>query len=227
MFSDRVFRITFFISLLTHGMLLGRNPGLNILPQLTKKEQQVELIYVKPKEELRSTQKIQNRRREALLKLPQRITADKRIPPPFIDRESIFKANKAITAHDPVFAKPVLIRPDIIAIKKKITLPALDMNNINDSSYISYYQIVREKIKRAAYQNYTRTETGEIYLSFLISSDGYLRDVRFVAEKSSPSPYLKDIATRSIKNASPFPNFPKELDYQTLSFNVVISFEIE
>ena len=42
----------------------------------------------------------------------------------------------------------------------------------------------------------------------------------------SGNPYLRDIALRSIK-ASSFPNFPKELDYLQLTFNVVISFEIE
>jgi TonB family protein len=66
-----------------------------------------------------------------------------------------------------------------------------------------------------------------VYLSFIISTEGYLREVRLVEEKSSFSPYLREIALRSIKEASPFPDFPKELDYPQLTFNVVISFEIE
>jgi TonB family protein len=148
-------------------------------------------------------------------------------PPPFIDRESIFNQKQQPVLPKPSFAKPVLIKPDIIAIKKKITLPPIDLDKINNPSYISYYQIVREKIKRAAYQNYTRTEVGEVYLSFIISSDGYLNELQLKEEKSTASPYLKEIALHSIKDASPFPNFPQELDYPQLSFNVVISFEIE
>jgi len=87
--------------------------------------------------------------------------------------------------------------------------------------------MVREKIRRAAYQNYSRIDTGEVFLSFIISNDGYVRDTNLVEEKSSTNFYLREIALRSIKEASPFPNFPKELDYPQLSFNVVISFEVE
>ena len=101
------------------------------------------------------------------------------------------------------------------------------MDKINSPSYVQYYQIVREKIRRSAYYNYSRTEIGEVYISFIISSDGVLKETRLVEEKSCSSQYLRDIALRSIKDASPFPNFPKELDYPNLSFNVVISFEIE
>ncbi|MEI6831501.1 MAG: energy transducer TonB, partial [Candidatus Omnitrophota bacterium] len=113
------------------------------------------------------------------------------------------------------------------AIKKKITLPAIEMAKINNPSYISYYQIVREKIRRSAYQNYTHSETGEVYISFIISNDGLIKGVRLVDERSSTNDYLRNIALRSVNDAAPFPNFPKELDYPQLSFNIIISFEIE
>jgi TonB family protein len=92
---------------------------------------------------------------------------------------------------------------------------------------MSYYQLVREKIKRAAYQNYTGTEIGEVTISFVVSKDGSLKDLRLIADKSSPSEYLTEIALRSIREASPFPGFPQELDYPQLSFNLAITFEIE
>ena len=92
---------------------------------------------------------------------------------------------------------------------------------------MNYYQLVREKIRRCAYQNYSRTDTGEVYLTFIINSDGSLKDIRLVEEKSSAAGYLKDIALQSVKDASPFPPFSKELDYPKLTFNVVISFAIE
>ena len=88
-------------------------------------------------------------------------------------------------------------------------------------------QIVREKIRRSAYQNYTHNETGEVYISFIISNDGYVKDVHLIEARTSASDYLKGIASRSVRDASPFPNFPKELDYPQLSFNIIISFEIE
>ena len=127
------------------------------------------------------------------------------------------------------FNKPALVKPDFIAIKKKISLPAIDMDKtkVNNPSYISYYQLVREKIRRSAYQNYIRTETGETYVSFIISREGSLEDVHVVEGRSTPSDYLQNTALKSIKESSPFPAFPKDLDYPRLSFNVVISFEVE
>ncbi|MCX5713606.1 MAG: energy transducer TonB [Candidatus Omnitrophica bacterium] len=131
-----------------------------------------------------------------------------------------------ISMREPVMLKPTVSKPDIIAVKKKITLPPIDLDKINNPSYVSYYQIVREKIRRTAYQNYTRTEQGEVFLSFVISSDGYIKEIRVVEDKSSSNPYLLETSVKSIKGAAPFPNFPKELDYQQLSFNVVISYEV-
>lgn len=226
MFSNRVFQICLLVSLIAHGTILIVNTGLNPFPAL-KKEQKVELSYVKIPQKPKTETKAEHPGKDPFLKIPPKITLEKKIPPPFIDADNMLKANKSIAMQAPIFSKPVLAKPDIIAIKKKITLPALKMAQSNNPTYMGYYQLVREKIKRAAYQNYSRTETGEVYLSFIISNDGYLKEVHLVEDKSSSNPYLKEIALRSIKDASPFPNFPKELDYPYLSFNVVVSFEIE
>ena len=226
MFSDRIFQITFFISLIAHGIILFQNPNINLFP-MNKKDQKLEVSYLKIPQEKKDYQKTTATKNEPFLKLPSKITFNKTAPPPFIDRESIFKQKQQPALPKPSFTKPVLIKPDIIAIKKKITLPPIGIDKIKNPSYINYYQIVREKIRRAAYQNYIREEIGEVYLSFIISSDGSLKEVRLIEDKSSNSTYLRDISLRSIRNASPFPNFPKELDYPQLSFNVVISFEIE
>ncbi len=226
MFSEKVFQITLLISVITHGIIFFQNSNFALFSNI-KNEQKLEVSYIKTPQENKIDLKNQAAKKEPFLKLSSKITAQERIPPPFIDKESIFKGRNAISQRDASFSKPTFIKPDIIAIKKKITLPPIDVDKINNPSYITYYQIVREKIRRAAYQNYTHNEIGQVYLSFIISSYGYLKEVRLAEEKSSPSPYLKEIALRSIKDASPFPNFPKELDYPNLSFNVVISFEIE
>jgi TonB family protein len=226
MFSDKIiFRIALLISLVTHGAILIQNPNLTPFP-VTTKEQKLEVSYLKEAWEVKKYPKTVISKNDPFLKSTAKISADRKIPPPFVDKENIFK-NIEASRRQASIIKPAFTRPDIIAIKKKITLPAVDIDKINNSSYISYYQIVREKIKRAAYQNYTHTDTGEAYLSFVISNDGYLKEIKLVEEKSAPSPYLREIALRSIKDASPFPNFPKELDYPQLSFNVIISFEIE
>jgi outer membrane biosynthesis protein TonB len=214
------------VSVIAHGVILFRVPGLDIF--WTKNQEDAsEVVYVKevprPKDNLR----IITRKKEPFLKLSEKITADRRVPPPYIDKESLFKGNKTVSSQNANIAKPSFVNPDVIAIKKSITLPPLDLDKMNNSSYISYYQIVREKIKRAAYQNYIRQDTGEAYITFIISSDGSLKETRLVEEKSTSQQYLRDIALKSVKDSAPFPSFPQELNYPSLTFNVIISFELE
>ena len=226
MFSDKTFQIAFLISAIAHGFILLQNSNVAIFPP-KKNEQKFEVSYIKPAQETKIYPKSEKPKQEQFLKIPAKITADKRTPPPFMDKEGIFKKGKETISLSQVLTKPDFIKSNVVAAQKKISLPPIDIDKINNPSYLSYYQIVREKIRRAAYRNYNRNEVGEVYLSFIISNDGYLKEVRLSEEKSSFTPYLKEVATRSIKEASPFPNFPKELDYLQLSFNVVISFEIE
>lgn len=229
MYSDKAFAIALVVSMAIHGAIFLQNPSLNLnIFSKEKKEFTPEVSYLKPTQEKKEPSRETVARKEAFLKLPAKIAANKMAPPPFIDKENILNRNKGAISQKLVFTKPVFSKADIIAVKKKITLPPVDLDKISNPSYISYYQIVREKIRRSAYQqNYTSAEVGEVFLSFLIFSDGSIKTVRLIEEKSSSSPYLRETALRSIKGASPFPIFPKELDYPQLSFNVVISFEIE
>lgn len=232
MFSGKLFQITFTVSLAVHAVIFFQNPNLDLLGKISNKPEKIEISYVKIKEaqqpKLKPLPKLASPRKEGFVKLPAKVTFSQKTPPPFGSIENVFIKGENAPLQETVINKPVFIRQDAVAVKRKITLPPLDSaNKINNQVYIGYYQMVREKIRRAAYQNYARTETGEVYLSFVISQDGSLKETRLAEEKSSPVPYLRETALRSIKDASPFPTFPKELDYPQLSFNIVISFEIE
>lgn len=231
MFSDRIFLTALIISVLVHGVIMFHVPGLNPFRfNLNKKtEENTQIRYLKKDPELKEVPQKTSRKAEPPRKIPARISASKVAPPPFIDidKEALVRKNRQLLSRQPEFNKPVLTKPDVIAVKKKITMPEVDIDKINNPSYLSYYQIVREKVRRAAYQNYTHTDTGEVYLSFVVSRNGFLSDMRLVEEKSSVSKYLRDIALRSIREASPFPVFPQDLDYPRLSFKVIISFEVE
>ena len=222
---EKMFPAAILASLVIHGVALFQTTILN-LPALDRKQQKVEVRYLKQKEQPRLQARMPLPRKERFLKLSSPVTM-KNVPPPFVDKEDALSGGKENSGRDFAFVKPSFARPDSSAIRKKISLPPVDLEKINNPSYISYYQLIREKIKRAAYQNYTSSEVGEVYLSFIVSSDGYIRQARLVEEKSSPSAYLREIAMNSISSASPFPDFPKELDYPQLSFNVIISFEVE
>jgi TonB family protein len=225
--SDRNFQLALVFSLIAHTAMVLNYPGLKMLP-FAKKPLMVKISYLKNPPQLTEEQKRMVPKRAPQVKLPSQVSAfDKNSLIPPSSKESLSKLNRPVLPHQQALIKPAIIKPDIIAVKKKITLPPVDMEKMNNPSYVSYYQFVREKIRRAAYQNYSRSETGEVYMAFVISSTGILREVRLIEEKSSSNYYLRETALRSIRDASPFPLFPKELDYPQLSFNVIISFEIE
>ena len=230
MFSDRVFQIALTISVVIHAGIFAQNASFSVFSK-NLKQQKVEVRYVKgpPSESKQQPQRQMPAKREPLLPLPEKLSVQRSSPPAWNQSSPARDISKITLPSNSSLTKPVLVKPDLISIKKRITFPAVDMdkNKINNPSYISYYQMVREKIRRAAYQNYNRTENGEVYMSFLIARNGTLNDARLVDERSSLDTYLRDIALRSIKDAAPFPAFPADLDYPRLSFNVVISFEVE
>ncbi|MCM8800793.1 MAG: hypothetical protein NC912_02095 [Candidatus Omnitrophica bacterium] len=220
MFSERTFQIAFFISLILHSTIFIQNIKFSILPKNKIQESQINYVIMDRKNQILETKKAE----DGFLKLSPKILT-KISPSPF--KDNIIQKNKELIDFNKTLNKPEVIKSELVALQKKVTLPPLDIDKLDQPYYISYYQTVREKIRRAAYQNYLRNDTGEVYLSFILSHNGELKEVRLVEGKTKASDYLKEVALRSIKEAAPFPSFPKELDYPQLSFNVIISFQIE
>lgn len=226
MFAEKLLQISIFLSLITHGAILSQSPDFknNAFP---KREKALEVTYLKNAQAPKSAGLGAAPKREPLFKLSPNLSADKRLPPAYIDKEKVFLDKRGLNKQLPDFAKPAFIKSDLPDIKKKITLPPVTLEKINNPSYTSYYQFLREKIKRAAYQNYNSSEVGEVTLAFIVSRAGSLRELRLSEDSFSISPALKEIAARSVKEASPFPTFPKELDYLELPFKLTIIFEVE
>lgn len=186
---------------------------------------EIKISYLKL---LKEAQKEISVRGQPLPKQATKTKLQQTAPPPYVDKADLLKAYKDTPLLPrPSFSKPTFIKPDIIEIKKKIVVPPIDIHKINNPIYIGYYQLVREKIRHAAYNNFAQAEEGEVYLTFTLSADGYIQAIHLVEEKSSASSYLRKVSLTSMRAASPFPAFPKELDYPQLTFNVIISFEIE
>lgn len=111
--------------------------------------------------------------------------------------------------------------------KRKVSVPAVEVQQINNPVYINYYQIVRSRIRDRAYANYERFESGEVYLTFMLDSQGSLKRIKIIEERTRANQYLRQISMRSIEESNPFPPFPSDLQYPELSFNVIISYEVE
>jgi hypothetical protein len=98
----------------------------------------------------------------------------------------------------------------------------------NSSEYVTYYQVIREKLMRklkGLYRYHYRK--GDVYLLFNLKSDGKLTRFDIDNTKSTKDKTLINIVASSLKQSSPFPQFPKELGLPDLSFNIVISFKEE
>ncbi len=112
--------------------------------------------------------------------------------------------------------------------QKTVSLPSIPGETFKMPEYKSYYQIIRERIRKTAYFYYTKLEQGEVFLTFVLNSDGTIKDVAVNPDKSTQSPYLTDLALRSVKEAGPYPEFPEKLKKNSeLSFNVIIAFEFK
>ena len=109
----------------------------------------------------------------------------------------------------------------------KIEIPP-ELPREKETLYLNYYQSIRQKIRTFVVKNYPRfIACGEVCLYFVLSSSGRLKEINVIEERSSPNELLREIAEKSLRDASPFSAFPKDLDQPQLSFNVIISFELE
>jgi hypothetical protein len=112
-------------------------------------------------------------------------------------------------------------------MKRKISVPVLNSEKMANQKYLSYRQRLRQRIQERAYLyvDHPDFDVGEVYLTFVLLSDGTLRDIKISEDRTAANQYLRGVGLRSIKESSPFPPFPADLNYPELTFNVVISFE--
>lgn len=111
--------------------------------------------------------------------------------------------------------------------KRKVSVPAVEAQQIDNPVYVNYYQIVRGRIRDRAYANYGKFESGEVYLTFILDAGGALRRIKIIEDRTRANQYLRQISIRSVEESNPFPPFPSNLNYPELSFNVIISYEVE
>ena len=220
MFKEKTFQIALVISILAHTAILYNLPAFNT-NSLKKSLQKIEIAYqelqILPSNSLQSfkAQKIPPMDNLNLDKMY--IKKKDKISPPGFPKDFLSKQRKIL------HKKPNFV--DKLKSSKKVSVPATEAK-IKNPTYLTYYQTVREKIRRSAFRNFTKMRSGEVYLTFVILSTGALEKIRLIEDKSVADDYLKQIALKSLKESSPFPAFPKELKYPELSFNVIISFEI-
>lgn len=137
-----------------------------------------------------------------------------------------FKMDKGYKPKDESVKKTVGVPEPKSSQGSQIEIPP-ELPKGKEELYINYYQSIREKIRRFVVKNYPRfIDCGEVCLYFVLSSNGRLKEIDIVEERSTQNHLLKEIAKKSLRQASPFLSFPKGLSSSQLSFNVIISFEL-
>ncbi|MDP3143605.1 MAG: hypothetical protein Q8N14_06725 [Candidatus Omnitrophota bacterium] len=223
MLSDNSFRLSIGFSLLVHSVILLFLPKLTT-SQMNRTLEKIEVTYYKLQALSEALQPKSGETKPPEMKKNFKdnisLLSKDRLPaiPLAKDASHFFKK---IDAQE---RKPLTIKQ--FMAQKKISLPPIKSEKMKNPVYNNYYQIIREKIRHRAYTNYSRYETGEVYLTFVVTSDGNLKAVKLMEEKTRAAGYLQEVALKSINDAAPFPSFPANLQFPELSFNVVISFEV-
>ena len=224
-------QVPLLISLFVHGIILVCLPIFRYLPQ-KKPFVNLEVTY-------RSATGIKAKQNrggvsEELLKVAQKNLPDAPQAETLRHKESplAIDLSKLIQTRE-TFAVP---KPKIVPIpqrKQKINLKNLTPEMSKDPAYLNYQNIIRKKIQDAIYLfserffYFDKPLQGKIFVSFIVSSNGSLREILIQDDKSSNEALLRKITLAAIQEAAPFNKFPKELNYDERIFNLEISFELE
>ena len=221
--SDSIFFKAVIFSLFLHLLIVLRVPLIKSKLEIPPAKK-FQVTYLKLKEEeafLKDALKtIKENRERKELALERNSDITKNIKPLVLEKKIALESKTNLV-------KPINLISEPSVVPKKIVIPDIENKQKSLPGYKSYYQTIRGKIKETAYRNYNIKEKGVVYLTFLLERNGALMDLNIDDSKSSASESLKKISLASLKEASPFPNFPSELNSERLSFNVIISFETE
>lgn len=220
--TEDFFLLALILSLSVHLTVGGGSMLIKNKEEKKVKTRKMEVLYTKPKKEELKAEPQKPKPVEELPQIAEKITLHDSL-------SSVVLVKEHVQQQDPlkVYERvPEKVRSFNMAAKKTVSVPPLQSEKINNPSYANYYSLVRGRIKQRAYFNYSEYYAGEVYLTFILTSDGTLKELQIIEQKTTGGQYLRTIGLKSVKEAVPFPPFPKELRYPELTFNVVISFQV-
>lgn len=220
----------FLISLIIHSTILASLPLFKHFP-LRKQFINLEITYqthsgIKSKKDRGGISKeLLAAQQKSLPKTSLPNTVPHKEPLP-IDISKLFRPKETIS-----IPKPKISPPN--RKKQKIILKDLPVETSKDPAYLNYRDIIRKRIQDAVYYYsdkyfyFDNPQEGKVFVSFIVKSNGRLKEMLIQEDRSSQNNLLRKICLTAIQNASPFDKFPKELNYDERFFNLEISFEIE
>ncbi len=210
-FCDKVFKIAFAASLISHCALLLKPPNFHS----TMADNTIEVTYLEQKSSADN------------LVSPQSITFKSEIN----KRPLELKVAKSYLKKE---EKPETIKEEVVLKKRKekVIVKKTDQDFRNEKNvlpqkppeFYDYYQYLRKRIEEAILYPHHFQE-GEILVNFTLYRNGRLKEISVVDDFSVDNAYLRYAAIQSVKEASPFKPFPKELAMKEIPFQIFISFE--
>lgn len=225
---NSVFLISIFVSLCVHFFvffLMSQTPG----KVLIKPVKQIEVVYQHIKQENKSEPKKkindlklikkQERKKETIKTLP--LTNNNILTMP---KQEVRDISQKISPFH--FEKQQTPQIKMLDVSRKVTIPMIQAEKITNPKYLTYNHNLSQLIQKLAssFIDPDLFQEGHVYLTFILSANGTLDEVRILEEKTQANEHLRDVALRSIRESSPFPPFPEDLNYPELTFNVLISF---
>ncbi len=121
-------------------------------------------------------------------------------------------SNAQVETFEPSPPKHIEVQKQDITSQKVVTLE-------------EYADLLRDRIKQCLYCPTKGSYDEEVFVQFVVSSNGQIKQIEIVNELSTKDTFLKEFAIHNIKKASPFPAFPEEFAVEELSFELPIGFE--
>ncbi len=237
---DRTFKYALIFSFFIHAAVIIEWPFYRHLFPLQSQYKDIEITYLKIKEPTLPTPKkeIPAKTSQPQLEFSQ--------PTKMVSAELPKAAQPVSQVETATSKKESAISPETkkedIKVEKKPTAKGISLAEIKHASIQklegitsvklkglhpvppSYAQAIRNEIRKNLGSAKSGAE-GDVFVRFIIASDGELRELNIIDEKSTRDGLLRQIVFEAIKNSSPFPKFPNDVIASEVTFTCQISFE--
>jgi len=238
---DRTFKYALILSFLFHSAIIIEWPFYKHLFPNQSQYKDIEITYLNIKELSAPTQRnealINTTQTKAEFPQPTKMITKELPKGTSVERAEAISPKKESTMPAEtkkedinVFKKPALEQKSSVEIKqvfiqKSAGITSIDLKNLHLVPP-SYAQAIRNKIRRNLDAPKSAV-TGDIFVRFVVASDGEIRELNIIDEKSSKNGFLRELVFEAIKNSSPFPKFPKDIMVPEVKFTCQITFEVK
>ena len=229
--ADRTFRTALMLSAVLHVFLLINWPFYRHI-FTARKPGEIEITYLKADEPLK----------------PEIVQAKRSLPQPEISKPSkiVSEAKPETSARPKPSEQP---KKNLSGIKPSDTVKDEEKDPLASRSRVIIKQPIVPRIQATAsveskglklipssYSQGVRNRIidnlesmrpgtgGDVCVRFVISSDGALKDIMIVNERSTSDGSLRSAAFEAVRDASPFPAFPDNVNLSEITFTCEISF---